>query len=106
MTLSKVKVPNKDVPAEIDFFSQALNSQPDAINLWIGGSRSVSSLHRDPYENLYTVIQGQKRFVIYPPTDRVYIKYKKVNVVRLRKDENGWSRVPEPGLSDIQVWGH
>ena len=59
-----------DVPKEIGFVSKALNKQPDAINLWIGGSKSISSLHRDPYENIYSVIKGKKIFKLFPPTDR------------------------------------
>ena len=92
----------KDVPPEISFFSEALGTEPDAINLWIGGEKSMSSLHRDPYENLYTVIRGQKRFVIYPPTDRVYMKYESFPVVRLKLVNGSWSRVAEPDLESVQ----
>ena len=87
---------SEDCPGEIDFVSKALNSQPDAINLWVGESRSMSSLHRDPYENIYTAIKGQKRFLLYPPTDRVHMTYKRVEVVRLKQNETSkeWSRLP------------
>lgn len=30
------------------------------MNLWIGDERSVSSLHKDHYENLYCVVTGHK----------------------------------------------
>lgn len=43
--------------------------EPDAINFWMGNERSVSSLHKDHYENFYCVITGTKRFVLYPPCD-------------------------------------
>jgi jumonji domain-containing protein 7 len=65
-----------DVPAEIEFASEAFDAKPDAINIWIGGSKSISSLHRDPYENIYTVIRGKKIFKLYPPTTRGRIIYK------------------------------
>ncbi|KAG8755365.1 hypothetical protein FRC12_010911 [Ceratobasidium sp. 428] len=42
---------------------------PDAVNVWIGGSRSVTSVHSDPYENIYTVIRGAKHFILLPPTE-------------------------------------
>jgi peptidyl-lysine (3S)-dioxygenase / protease len=41
--------------------------RPDAINLWIGDARSVSWVHKDHYENLYTVVRGSKRFMLLPP---------------------------------------
>ncbi len=34
-----------DVPAEIPWCSEALGRCPDAVNLWIGDSRSVTSIH-------------------------------------------------------------
>jgi jumonji domain-containing protein 7 len=39
----------------------------DAVNMWIGGGRSVTALHRDNYENVYVQIAGQKHFVLLPP---------------------------------------
>lgn len=42
---------------------------PEAVNLWIGDERSVSSIHKDHYENMYAVIQGEKCFTLFPPTD-------------------------------------
>lgn len=30
------------------------------VNLWIGDHRAVSSFHRDPYENMYAVLVGEK----------------------------------------------
>ena len=56
---------------------------PDAANLWIGNSKSITSLHHgiiikhklyhclicyeDYYENLYCQIRGIKRFHLFPP---------------------------------------
>ncbi|CAE6512785.1 unnamed protein product [Rhizoctonia solani] len=34
-----------DVPREIPWASEALGRTPDAVNIWIGGSRSVTSVH-------------------------------------------------------------
>lgn len=59
----------KDVQRDVPFARIALGavSGPDAINLWIGNSRSVTALHRDNYENLYVQVAGRKRFVLLPP---------------------------------------
>ena len=60
--------------AEEAFFSSPMSSssdgmRPDAINLWIGDERAVSSTHKDHYENLFYVLSGEKVFTLYPPSD-------------------------------------
>ncbi|KAF0981735.1 hypothetical protein FDP41_012392 [Naegleria fowleri] len=66
----------EDVPEYLGFAVRAFNNLPDAVNLWIGDSQSTSSLHKDPYENIYCVIAGKKIFTLYPPTDVVNVPYK------------------------------
>lgn len=58
------------------------NSTPEAINLWIGDERSVSSLHKDPFENFYFVIKGEKTFTLFPPTDVAYLPEKTYPTIR------------------------
>ncbi|KAI1422131.1 phospholipase A2 [Xylaria sp. FL1777] len=55
------------VEKSIAFARIALERDADAINLWIGNSRSVTALHRDNYENIYVQIAGRKHFVLLPP---------------------------------------
>ena len=43
------------------------------MNIWIGDHKSVSSLHKDPYENIYAVVTGQKRFRLLPPTSQPFL---------------------------------
>ncbi|KAK5092847.1 hypothetical protein LTR24_004888 [Lithohypha guttulata] len=52
-------------------FAQPVLGDPEATNLWIGDERSVTSTHRDPYENLYLVLKGSKTFTLYPPVDEI-----------------------------------
>jgi len=94
----------RDIPEEITWCSEALGSlicflhpsvgslpglglPPDAVNLWIGDSRSVTSVHSgenkkkpyktqvngpfvsDPYENVYCVMRGKKIFTLFPPSE-------------------------------------
>ena len=54
---------------DIRFASIALQRKPDAINLWIGNSRSTTALHRDNYENIYCQILGSKEFVLLSPVE-------------------------------------
>ncbi|KZT74411.1 Clavaminate synthase-like protein [Daedalea quercina L-15889] len=59
----------EDIPSEITWCSEALDRCPDAVNLWIGNSASITSVHSDPYENIYSVIRGAKHFTLFPPTE-------------------------------------
>ncbi|KAJ7129667.1 Clavaminate synthase-like protein [Mycena epipterygia] len=58
-----------DIPSEIPWCSETFGKSPDAVNLWIGGHRSVTSIHSDPYENIYTVVRGSKQLTLLPPTE-------------------------------------
>ncbi|KAK4147155.1 cupin-like domain-containing protein [Dichotomopilus funicola] len=56
------------VPPDIPWARIALQlRKPDATNLWIGNSHSVTALHHDNYENIYAQIAGRKHFVLLPP---------------------------------------
>lgn len=67
--LQEYKPLEKDVDSEIGWCSEALGKSPDAVNFWFGDSKSVTSLHKDPYENCYAVVRGQKSFILYPPSE-------------------------------------
>jgi peptidyl-lysine (3S)-dioxygenase / protease len=56
-----------DVPDSIPFARIALQRAPEAINFWLGNAFSTTALHKDPYENLYVSVLGQKHFVLLPP---------------------------------------
>ncbi len=40
----------------------------------MGYDESVSALHKDPYENFYTVITGQKHFTLIPPINILHME--------------------------------
>jgi Cupin-like domain len=46
---------------------------PDAVNLWIGNERAVSSMHKDHYQNLFYVASGEKVFTLCPPADAPFL---------------------------------
>ncbi|GAA6063950.1 hypothetical protein JCM10212_004905 [Sporobolomyces blumeae] len=48
---------------------EVFGERPDVANIWIGGARSVTSMHKDPYENVYLVVRGSKTFVLLPPSE-------------------------------------
>lgn len=49
------------------FATKQFGKSPDAVNLWIGDSRSVSTMHHDTYENMYCCLSGTKIFHLLPP---------------------------------------
>ncbi|KAI5479833.1 phospholipase A2 [Pseudohyphozyma bogoriensis] len=54
-----------------DIFGESLGAgpSPDVANVWIGDAQSKTSLHKDPYQNIYCVLRGTKTFTLYPPTE-------------------------------------
>lgn len=59
-----------DLPRNLPFAAPVLGD-PEAINIWMGTGASVTSTHRDPYENLYLVLRGRKKFTLYAPVEEV-----------------------------------
>ena len=71
----------EDLPSNFDFAVDVLG-QPDARNIWIGDHRSVTSVHRDPYENLYLVLRGSKTFRLWSPINEINMPVKMVSTGR------------------------
>ncbi|KAK5646056.1 hypothetical protein RI129_004520 [Pyrocoelia pectoralis] len=65
-----------DVDIELNWAQQLFARKPDAVNFWMGDKRAVTSMHKDPYENMYCVINGHKDFILIPPTDLPHVPYK------------------------------
>ena len=80
----------KDIDKELPWASAAFGTPPDAVNLWIGSHRSVTSFHRDHYENMYAVVSGTKRFSLLPPCDRYRMGMMDVPVGRHTPGPGGW----------------
>ncbi|XP_076270258.1 jumonji domain containing 7 isoform X3 [Rhynchophorus ferrugineus] len=87
-----------DVETEISWASKAFNKSPDAVNFWMGDERAVTSMHKDPYENIYCVIDGHKDFILVPPLDTPYVPYENYPVRKysnVRPDGFDVERVPD-----------
>lgn len=65
---------NNELPRTFPWAEEAFGTgPPQAVNLWMGNERSVSSLHKDHYENLFYVASGQKIFTLCPPADAPFL---------------------------------
>jgi len=81
-----------DIEGDIDWATEAFGKPPDAVNLWMGDSRAVTSMHKDPYENIYCVVRGYKELVLQPPTDLPWVPYRdyKPAIYKENKDTGGF----------------
>jgi jumonji domain-containing protein 7 len=82
-----------DLPASLDWAQEAFGAPPDAVNLWVGNGRSVTTFHHDHYENLYAVLVGEKRFTLLPPADAHRLRTRTCPVARFAPDAaapGGW----------------
>lgn len=66
-------VADKDGKTSLHWADEALGHKLEATNLWIGTSKSYTSMHRDHYENLFTVLRGTKIFTLYPPCEAYFL---------------------------------
>ncbi|XP_073962621.1 jumonji domain containing 7 [Choristoneura fumiferana] len=83
-----------DVEPEIPFASEAFNKSPDAVNFWMGDERAVTSMHKDPYENIYCVLDGVKEFILIPPTDLPFVPYHRYPQAEFKRDGDQWKIGP------------
>ncbi|KOS18111.1 JmjC domain-containing protein 7 [Escovopsis weberi] len=78
-----------DVQSDIPFARIALQKQPDAINLWIGNSKSVTALHKDNFENIFVQVIGRKHFVLLPPLFHACVNEKLLAPATYARREDG-----------------
>lgn len=104
-----------DVDPDPSWMRTVFGTQLAAVNFWMGDKRAITSLHKDPFENMYSVVRGEKTFTLFPPCDRAHLRYTRYPVYKYREDgslqpeeseEVPWVDVDQidplatPGLSD------
>ena len=60
----------------IPWMQAAIGCSAEAVNLWIGNSRAKTSIHHDPYENIYHVLSGSKTFLLLAPIEGLWLDRK------------------------------
>ncbi|KAL8660520.1 MAG: hypothetical protein Q9202_006475 [Teloschistes flavicans] len=96
-----------DIAADIPWATESFGASPDAVNLWIGNSRSVTSLHKDNYENIYCQIRGRKCFVLLPPIETPCVNITDLEqAVYAHVGEDGFSLVREASKDKVPwpIW--
>lgn len=70
----------------------------EAVNLWIsrGQPRPVSSWHCDHYDNLHTVVAGEKTFALLPPHSAGVLRKRRVAPARWAHDDHACERATRP----------
>ena len=69
--------------------------------MWIGNHLSTTWVHKDPYENLYTVISGEKHFTLFPPCDYPWLYERDVPTGQWVRDPASASATAPNGLLKI-----
>uniref|UniRef100_A0AAV1TZJ4 JmjC domain-containing protein n=1 Tax=Peronospora matthiolae TaxID=2874970 RepID=A0AAV1TZJ4_9STRA len=88
----------EEVPAAIELAVEAFGNEPEAVNIWIGDERVVSTMHKDHYENMYCVVKGQKHFTLLPPSAVGCLYEQEFASARYRHAES-----PEPHVDEHLV---
>ncbi|ODN81845.1 hypothetical protein L202_02206 [Cryptococcus amylolentus CBS 6039] len=76
------------IKRDVEWMKGAVGRESEAVNLWIGDSRSTTSLHHDPFENIYHVLAGSKIFTLLPPIETAHLKQRFYAPSTLQRDEN------------------
>lgn len=68
---------------------------------------SFFTVHKDPYENIYCVIDGLKEFILIPPTDLPFVPYHRYPQAEFKRDGDQWTIVPltEKGENEVEERG-
>ncbi|SPO21092.1 uncharacterized protein UTRI_00569 [Ustilago trichophora] len=100
-TASHASDMGKERRSDLVWATEAIGYAPEATNLWIGTSSSRTSMHRDYYENLFTVVRGWKEFTVFPPSEACflcddeeypvykYVKDSSIGQLKLQPDQQG-----------------
>ncbi|KAL8735954.1 MAG: hypothetical protein Q9166_000516 [cf. Caloplaca sp. 2 TL-2023] len=89
-----------DVAEGISWATECFGAKPDAINVWIGNSLSVTALHKDNYENIYCQVRGKKRFVLLPSVETPCVNVQSLaQAVYARDDDSVSPLMSTQGLS-------
>ncbi|EIW67694.1 hypothetical protein TREMEDRAFT_69678 [Tremella mesenterica DSM 1558] len=89
---------------DITWMEEAIGTGAEAVNLWIGNSRARTSLHHDPYENIYHVLSGEKTFLLAAPIEGLWLDQQFYPPATLHRTSNGIVPFLDPEPSHDVPW--
>jgi jumonji domain-containing protein 7 len=97
-----------DIAPGLPWADAAFGAPPEAVNIWLGGARSVTAWHRDHYENLYACVQGEKHFRLLPPGDAYRLALRRLPVAEYVEDAGVEAAAAEQAAAGLEegVEGH
>lgn len=73
----------------LSFAKTAFGAEASAVNIWVGDGRSLTTMHADPFENLYLVVAGVKVFELRAPCDAAMLPKPSLRRARWIAEEAG-----------------
>ncbi|ORY25936.1 cupin-like domain-domain-containing protein [Naematelia encephala] len=94
------------IQRDISWMLDAVGSTAEAVNLWIGSSRSSTSLHHDPYENIYHVLSGSKTFTLISPIEGFWLdqQFHQPSTLQRTSDNNDLKPILDPPPAHKVPW--
>ncbi len=91
-----------DIAPGLPWADAVFGAPPEAVNIWLGGARSVTAWHRDHYENLYACVQGEKHFRLLPPGDAYRLALRRLPVAEYVEDGGGAEAAAEQAAAGLE----
>ncbi|GFZ45061.1 hypothetical protein JCM24511_02787 [Saitozyma sp. JCM 24511] len=94
----------RHIQRDVAWMHEATGATAEAVNLWIGSSRSTTSFHHDPYENIYHVLSGSKTFTLLSPIEGLWLDQQFHPSATLQRTPSGLKPIPDPPPSPPIPW--
>ncbi|WVF68961.1 hypothetical protein IAT40_003735 [Kwoniella sp. CBS 6097] len=86
---SELRMFQKYIKRDVEWMKEATGSEAEAVNLWIGDKKSTTSMHHDPFENIYHVLAGSKILTLLSPIEGLWLDQHFHPSSTLKRSDNG-----------------
>ncbi|KAI3633861.1 hypothetical protein MIR68_008193 [Amoeboaphelidium protococcarum] len=82
----------RDVIPQVPALVDASQCQMFDVNLWMGSAEASSRLHFDYHDNLYYLCEGEKQFILFPPScaPNLYLNTEEHGIDQVLVDRDGF----------------
>ncbi|OCF37197.1 hypothetical protein I316_01104 [Kwoniella heveanensis BCC8398] len=85
----ELKMFQEYIRRDVEWIKEATGSEAEAVNLWIGDRKSTTSMHHDPFENVYHVLAGTKTFTLLSPIEGLWLDQHFYSPSTLKRADDG-----------------